>query len=388
MCPPRGNFITNVHDWIEQPDAFAAYFRQPPRAIGLDTEFVRERTYWAKLALVQIALVDADGQVRVLLVDPLAPGMCAALVPVLADRAILKIMHSASEDLETLMHACGVAPQPLFDTQTAAALAGVGAGIGYQKLVLQLEGVTLDKGQTRSDWLRRPLSPAQLDYAADDVRHLHALHAKLQDTLDSQGRGAWLAHDCARQVANAMRDDTERWPHLPLRAAQFLDSDAQRRLLRLLRWRDAQARSSDRPRSWILDNELAVALARTPPADQAALQARLEAEPKAPRKLGAPLWQALTTALPDEAEAPPIRGDDRDKKALRRLQDAVSALATELGLADGVLASRRWLEALLDDGRWPEALAGWRRTLLEPRLAPLLPAGRTDPAPVRLHPDK
>jgi ribonuclease D len=385
MPPDRANApatTARVHHWIDRPDVLASHLAAQPAVIGLDTEFVRERTYWPKLALVQIALHAADGAtLKVLLVDPLAPGMHDALTGLLSDSTVLKVMHSASEDLIALRHACGVVPHPLFDTQMAAALAGLGAGLGYQKLVQQVEGVTLAKGETRSDWLRRPLSASQLEYAADDVRHLHALHARLEAELSSLNRLAWLQQDCARMVANATRDDTERWPHLPLRAAQFLDNAGQHRLLRLLRWRDAYARSSDRPRSWILDNELAVALARTPPADAAALQQRLDSEPKAPRKLGAALWQALTTPLDDEADAPPIRGDERDKQALRKLQEAVAATSAELGLPDGVLASRRWLEALLD-GHWPDALSGWRRDLLEPRLAGLHPAGRDTAASV------
>jgi ribonuclease D len=208
------------------------------------------------------------------------------------------------------------------------------------------------------------------------------LHAALDARLRALGREDWLAQDCARMVAQAMRDEPERWPHLSLRSAQFLDAPGQHRLLRLLRWRDRQARESDRPRSWILDNELAVALARTPPSSREALQSRLEAHPKAPRRLGAPLWDALNDALPDEGDAPPIRGDERDKQALRRLQDAVSATSAELGLPDGVLASRRWLEALLEGGPWPDALGGWRRALLEPRLSALLPAGRIEAASV------
>jgi ribonuclease D len=377
--PPPGNRC--VHHWINRPDDLAAHLAHRPALIGLDTEFIRERTYWPKLALVQIALRDADGTAQVLLVDPLTPGMTDALAPLLADRDILKIMHSASEDLVALRQACGVVPQPLFDTQVAAALAGLGAGLGYQKLVLQVAGVELSKGETRSDWLRRPLSPAQLAYAADDVRHLHALHAALDGQLEALGRRDWLAQDCARMVDNAEHDAPERWPHVSMRAAQFLDADGQRRLLRLLRWRDVYARESDRPRSWILDNELAVTLARTSPVDQAALQTKLDSEPKAPRKLGTALWQALTTPLADEDQAPPVRGDDRDKQALRSLQDAVGGLSAELGLPDGVLASRRWLESLLD-GTWPDALSGWRRALLEPRLAALLPAGRDAAASV------
>jgi ribonuclease D len=158
-----------------------------------------------------------------------------------------------------------------------------------------------------------------------------------------------------------------------MRSAQFLDAKAQRHLVRLLRWRETYARANDRPRSWILDNELAVTLARKLPADRQALQRELDAHPKAPRKLGEAIWQALTTALPDEADAPDAGiAEKRDKNRLRQLQDAVAARSAELGLPDGILASRRHLESLLDHGHWPDALAGWRREVLEPVLAPLV----------------
>ncbi|WP_147651997.1 ribonuclease D [Vulcaniibacterium gelatinicum] len=354
--------------WISDPDDLRRRLASPPDRVGLDTEFIRERTYWPQLALVQLAIGD-----DILLVDPLVPGMGEALAPLLRNRGVLKVMHSASEDLIALQRGCGVLPEPLFDTQIAAALAGIGAGMGYQRLVQELTGTALAKGETRSDWLRRPLSPAQLAYAADDVRHLHALHDALAARLRALGREAWAAEDSARLLATAASDEGERWPHLSLRAAQYLTPDAQRRLLRLLRWREAYARASDRPRNWILDNELAAALARNPPPDRAALQRLLEATPKAPRQLADAIWQALATPLPDEDQAPrAAAGDERDKAALRRLQDAVAARSAELGLPDGVLASRRWLEALLDGHDWPGALSGWRRAELEPRLAPLL----------------
>jgi ribonuclease D len=355
--------------WISTPAELTAQLATASRRVGLDTEFVRERTWWPQLALVQLALDE-----RILLVDPLVPGMCEALAPLLADSAVLKVMHSASEDLVALKHACGVVPAPLFDTQIAAALAGIGAGVGYQRLVQDTLGVALPKGETRSDWLRRPLSPSQLEYAADDVRHLFALHDDLDGRLSTLGRRAWLDEDCARMVANAQRDELERWPHLSLRVAQFLDHDAQIRLLRLLRWRDAYARASDRPRNWILDGELAVSLARNPPIDRAGLQRQLDATPKSPRSLTEAIWQALETPLADEADAPSPRSDDRDKAALRRLQDAVAARSAALGLPDGVLASKRWVEALLDGDDWPGPLSGWRRAQLEPALAPLLAA--------------
>ena len=362
-----------VTDWISNPDTLRARLSAAMPAtearVGLDTEFVRERTWWPQLALVQIAIGD-----EILLVDPLAPGIPATLAPLLADTSVLKVMHSASEDLIAFKHACGVVPTPLFDTQIAAALTGVGAGVGYQRLVQDTLGIALVKGETRSDWLRRPLSPAQLEYAADDVRHLFALHDQLDARLGELDRRDWLVEDCARLVGNAQRDELERWPHLSLRVVQFLDRDAQIRLLRLLRWRDAYARDNDRPRNWILDGELAVTLARNPPVDRAGLQRQLDATPKSPRSLADAIWQALETPLADEADAPSPRSDDRDKAALRRLQDAVAARSAALGLPDGVLASKRWVEALLDGDDWPGPLSGWRRAQLEPALAPLLTA--------------
>jgi ribonuclease D len=236
--------------------------------------------------------------------------------------------------------------------------------------------IAVDKGETRSDWLRRPLSAQQLAYAADDVRHLFALHDRLEARLESLGRGEWLREDCARLVDAAGAGGEDPWPHLSLRAAQFLDAEAQRRLLRLLRWRDAQAKASDRPRNWILDGELAVLLAKNPPADASALRKLLESRPKSPLRLSDAIWDALSTPLADEPAMPLARDEEGDRKALRRLQDAVAERSRELALPDGVLASRRWLQALLEQRQWPPALAGWRRTQLDSVLTPLLEAGR------------
>lgn len=352
--------------WIDTPTALDAQLQRRPTRIGLDTEFVRERTYWPQLALVQIAIDD-----DVLLVDPLVPGMTDALRPWLLDTTITKVMHSASEDLVAFKFACNALPTPLFDTQIAAAIGGVAAGLGYQKLVERITGVVLPKGETRSDWLRRPLSPSQLEYAADDVRHLAALHDATLAKLRQLGREDWLVEDVERLLANAAREEGETWPHLSMRSAQFLDTAGQRRLVRLLRWRDRHAREHDLPRSWVLDNELAVTLSRDPPADAGALQQRLDAAPKSPRRLGPALWQALSTPLPDE-DSMPAAPPDPDRNALKRLQDAVARRSLELALPDGILASRRHLEALLEGDGWPVPLQGWRRGELESALTPLL----------------
>ena len=359
--------------WIDRPDALRERLAKPPARIGLDTEFIRERTYWPKLALVQIALPQDDGGIEILLVDPLVPGMTDALAPLLADASVLKIMHSPSEDLIALRQACGEVPRPLFDTQAAAALAGIGAGLGYQKLVAEITGVALAKGETRSDWMRRPLSASQLDYAADDVRHLFELHDALAAKLDALGRSGWLQADMQRTVELAIEDPVDRWPHLGMRSAQFIDRDAQARLLRLLRWRDTHAREADLPRSWVLDNELAATLARLAPDSREAVGDAIGAHPKGPRKLVDAIWSALGTPLDDEADAPDATlAERRDKARVKAMQDAVSRRAAELGVPHAVLASRRTLGPLLDSGEWPEALQGWRREQLETVLTPLL----------------
>ena len=338
--------------------------------VAMDTEFIRERTYYPQLALVQLAVPG-----EVLLVDPLAPGVPAVLRALLEDESTTKLMHSASEDLQALLRGCGAVPSPVFDTQVAAAMCGMGAGLSYLKLVELVTGLTLEKGETRSDWLRRPLSDSQLKYAADDVLHLHGMHALLEHKLRALGRLDWLASDCQRAVRNARNDVDDPMPHLSLRSAQVLDAAGQARLRRLLRWRDAEARRSDRPKSWVLDNELAVQLSRRAFDDFHRFNAVLDASPKAPRKARRELWELLEAPLTDEELQIPLNrsGEALDKQRLKRMQEAVAAKAAELELPDGLLCARRHLEFLLESGRWPDALEGWRRDLLAPVLEPLLP---------------
>jgi len=361
-----------VHHWIAEPTTLAEHLTRwtSVELLALDTEFIRERTWYPQLALVQMTAPGHD----VLLVDPTVPGMSDVLRPLLDNPAIVKLMHSASEDVQALQHGCGAVPAPLFDTQIAAALCGLGAALGYQKLVETQLGIVLSKSETRSDWLRRPLTDAQHAYAADDVLHLHALHTILREKLRALGREPWLAEDCARLIVNSGNEVPERYPHLTLRNAQYLDPEAQALLCRLLIWREAQARATDRPKGWIIDNELAVALARKPPIDARALNAFLDTQPKAPRKLRTELWNALAPPLTAEERDIPLlqTPDSAQKKLLRVLQDAVAAESARLGLADGILASRRTLEALLDREGWPTSLDGWRRPILEPVLRPLL----------------
>jgi ribonuclease D len=357
-------------DWIATTQALDS--RLNPDASGpvaLDTEFIREKTYYPQLALVQLA-VGSD----VLLLDPLALGDAAALKGLLHSPA-LKLMHSPSEDLQALKHHYGVLPRPLFDTQVAAAMVGLGAGLGYQALIEKLLGIRLEKGETRSDWLRRPLSEAQLSYAADDVIHLGAAHALLDAQLRARGRRAWLDEECERQLQQAERDEADPQPQLAMRSAQRLRPEQQARLRRLLLWREQQARRSDKPRSWVLDNELSVELALGKLAQRSEFEAMLDARPRAPRRARDELWDVVARPLSAEERDIPLAEtpDPQWREPLRRMQEAIGAVATEYDLPEGLLCARRHAEALIGSRRWPAALDGWRRALLEPVLMPLLP---------------
>lgn len=338
--------------------ALSALDARRPQA--LDTEFMRERTYFPQLALVQCA--DVEG--RIVLADPLDADMRDPLAAHVG--ACDALMHSASEDLVAFRYALGVLPRSLYDTQIAAAFAGLGPGVGYQALVKALLGVELAKAETRSDWLRRPLSDQQLAYAADDVRHLHAAVEALDERLQARGQRERALADMARMLENARDDRDDPQPHLSMRPAAALDRPSQARLRRLLRWRDATARVKDLPKRWLLDNDLALALAQRPPASAQALGAALEAARSA-RRMQDEIAALLAAPLDADEAAMPLATDvDRvDRARLKALQAVVAERASALDLPEGLLCARRHLESLLGQGEWPAALEGWRRDVLE-----------------------
>lgn len=332
----------------------------PAQPLALDTEFMRERTYYPQLALVQVA--DAGG--RVWLADPLAEGMAPRLAALVGGSHAL--MHSASEDLVAFRHALGVLPASLYDTQIAAAFAGLGPGLGYQGLVKALLGVELDKAETRSDWLKRPLSERQLAYAADDVRHLHAAVAALDERLEARGHRERALADMARMLEAAREERDDPNPHLGIRPAAQLDRAGQARLRRLLRWREQAARRKDLPKKWLIDNELALTLARRPPKDRHALATLLESA-RAARRLVDEIAELLVAPPQgEELDMPLASAEDRsDRQQLKALQAVVAERAKALDLPEGLLCARKHLEALVLGEAWPGALEGWRREVLE-----------------------
>lgn len=356
--------------WIDHADRLPAHADRDP--VGLDTEFMRRDTFYPKLALVQAA----HGQERWLL-DPLAYDAGADLRALVAARPC--VMHSASEDMEALAPLLGDAPLDLFDTQIAAALCGMGAGLSYQKLVASLLGIEIPKDETRSDWLQRPLTPSQLEYAEQDVACLGALHDKLADELQKRGRSDWHAEDCARLVQRARRHqaqaDTQ--PQRGFASAAEWPAEAQARLKRALLWREDTARKLDRPRPWLLDDAHALALSQQPPQSAQELFERVQGQRalRGPQR-GELLAVLQATATPEElAELAPIppaaKGDA--KRAVEAMRTVVHATAEKLGLPAGLLCPRRLIEELAVTRLWPTGLEGWRKHLLEAELAPLVP---------------
>ncbi|HEX7348695.1 MAG TPA: HRDC domain-containing protein [Rhodanobacteraceae bacterium] len=357
--------------WIDHAGAWPLPATAEP--VALDTEFMRRNTFFPKLALVQAACAGSTA-----LVDPLAYDISADLRTLVTGR--VAIMHSASEDLEALTPLLGDVTLQLFDTQIAAALCGMGAGLSYQKLVASVLGIDIPKDETRSDWLQRPLTAGQLEYAAQDVAHLAGLHDFLAAELARRGRSAWHAEDCARLVARAQEHHAtiDSQPQRSLSGAADWPADAQARLRRVLQWRDAAARSLDKPRPWILDDAHALALAHTPPATPEELFARVRGQ----RALRGPqraelldLLQAPVSA-DEQAATQPIAPAPKGaaKHAVDAMRNVVQAAATKLDLPPGLLCPRRLIEEFAVTRHWPRGLEGWRAGILQADLMPLLPA--------------
>ena len=325
--------------------------------LGLDTEFMRERTYYAQLCLLQLG---TDG--IAVCVDPLALTSLDSLRPLFSARAPLKILHAARQDLEVLEPVVGPLHN-VFDTQVAAALVGFPAQVGYADLVREILGVELHKSQTRTDWSRRPLSAAQIDYALDDVRHLPPLHAKLAERLGQLGRRGWFDEEMADIGSESFQVDPEQaW--LRIKAFADLDPDRQRLARSLAAWRERRAMSSDRPRGWILPDAALRDIVLQVPRDRAALERVRELPEGIRANSGAQLLELVDAAAVANPAAPlpqRRRPDAQQLEQVARLADVTRRTAAALNLAPEVLATRRELEAVARGDRDGALLRGWRR---------------------------
>ncbi|MBL0165139.1 MAG: HRDC domain-containing protein [Xanthomonadales bacterium] len=352
--------------WIDRTEKLHDLDQHPGHLIGLDTEFMRTDSFAPKLALIQIEIAE-----HIALIDPLAGIDMHDLAARLGDPQTISIMHSASEDLDALSPLLPNSLGTLFDTQIAAAFCGLGAGLGYQKLVLAVCGVDLPKGETRSDWLQRPLSPSQLEYAAQDVVHLPVLHADLSARLAQRGYAGWHAEDCARLVERARHREPDLQPHIGYRGAADWSREQQALLRRVLIWRDATARRIDKPRPWILDDPRVLDFSASPPTNINDLAERgrgLRALRGAERT---ELFEVLRRPLSEDEldfETIPAAADGEERRMIRSLKEIVCTRASELDLPEGLLCSRRHLESLYVSRQWPAALEGWRKPLLHDAL--------------------
>ncbi len=303
----------------------------------------------------------------------------AALAPLWALFAmpgITKVFHAASQDLEIVVRLGDTAVQPLFDTQVAAALLGHGDQLGYAALVEKLLGVKLDKTLTRTDWSRRPLSAAELAYAAADVRHLAEIHPRLRDELAGRGRLEWLQEDCAR-LADPSRyrnPPAEAWKRLKglARLAPVMQPVA----VALAMWREQVAQERDRPRKWIVDDDALYRIAERRPLNLDELTALKVLPPKTLERHGAALLNivadAAGTSIPVAAQEQPL--DDGQKALMKKLQDALRGIAERLGIPASMIAPRAEVETLVRYGAAAEVvlLKGWRRETAGESLLKLL----------------
>jgi ribonuclease D len=333
--------------------------------VGLDTEFLRERTYRAQLCLLQLA---TPGEA--VCVDPLALEELGSLAQLLAAPAVLKVMHASRQDLEVLLPVAGLT-RPVFDTQIAASLTGLPAQVGYADAVRRLLGKNLAKSHTRTDWTRRPLSPEQIEYALDDVRYLLPLAAQLQEQLERLGRLEWLEEELAAlaDVRALTLEPEDAW--LRLKGLRDLDPGRERLARALAAWRERCALKHNRPRGWILDDAVLREVVLQVPRTAEALAQIAALPPGVVKRRGEELLECVAAAQIPEP-APPLPGRPRPdplKAALvSKLGTIVKAVAHELRLVPEVLATRRDLEQLADGRRDGAVLRGWRWQVLGERL--------------------
>ena len=342
--------------------------------LAVDTEFERSRTFYVRPALLQLG--DGDHNY---LVDPLKIDHWKPLLDLLETPRIPKILHSASEDLEVIDRLGGNPPAPLFDTQIAASLLGLGYSISYRALVQALCDVDLPKSETRSNWLRRPLSPAQLEYARLDVAFLPSIYDQLQTGLEGQGRAHWMLEECTRLVSRHHQNQKAENAYLRFERSSKLSRREIGVLRALAAWREHEARDRDRPRGFVLRDETLMAIARRPPQTPSELLALVDQDTKINERDASVVIRIVDSVMGlDIAQLPspfPASGDLRGHGGtIKALKGLVQNTAKELDIAPEILAHRRALEDLAREvlvrGR-AELTAffrGWRADVIGERL--------------------
>ena len=331
------------------------------RFVAIDTEFMRDRTYYPRLCLVQVA-----GESEAVAIDPLAPGLdLAPLLGLLADEAVLKVMHAARQDLEIFYH-LGAMPRPFFDTQVAAMVCGFGEEVAYDTLVSRLAGAQLDKSSRFTDWARRPLSPAQIHYALGDVTHLRVIYGKLAERLEQAGRTGWVVEELEALLEPRLyaQPPEDAWRRLKLRSrdARFIAI-----VQALAAWREREAQRRDLPRARVVRDDLLLEVAASRPQSVEELRAldRVNLDRDSAAGVVAAIRSAM--ALP-KSELPPVPEQVVLPRGIGPTVDLLRVLlklrSEESDVAQRLLASTAELEAIaVDDHADVPALHGWRREI-------------------------
>ncbi|GAA0537954.1 ribonuclease D [Rhizomicrobium palustre] len=329
--------------------------------LALDTEFMRDSTYWPKLCLLQIASPDVAA-----IVDPLAPGLdLTPFFKLISDPAIVKVLHAGRQDIEIFWHKGRVIPDPLFDTQIVAMVCGFGEAASYETLARKIAHVEIDKSARFTDWARRPLTKRQLEYALADVTHLRVVYEKLSAELKRTGRESWVAEeiDALKSTELYALDPVQAWKRLKPRTAnkRFLTA-----LAAAAEWREREAQSRDVPRNRVLKDEVLLEIAANPPEDGEALE-RIRAVPKgfAASRQGKALMEAILAGKDRPVPELPDQGRRRHREpspaAVDLLRTLLRLRAEEARVAPRLIANAEDIERLAaGDDEGVMALTGWR----------------------------
>jgi len=339
--------------------------------LAIDTEFVREKTYYPQLCLIQVS----NGE-QLACIDPLALDDIQPLLDVLYDEQITKVFHAASQDLEIFAHLCNALPTPLFDTQIATALLGHGNQISYAAMVQHYCNVELDKSHSRTDWSRRPLSQAQIQYAADDVRYLGTIYGLLLEELKTKDRKAWLDDDFA-QLADVRRYQVD--PDTSWQQLKGLDKLPARHLVyaqALARWRERYAQKIDKPKRWVIKDDILLALADGPAMNNDDLDAA-GLTSKTRDRFGQEWLKLLDDASHVAEEQRPTRPrferlTNTQRKLGKQLMTALQTIGEEHHIDPGLLATRKIINQLVVGERDIAVLKGWRNDIAGQQLLAII----------------
>lgn len=351
---------------VERPDSITGNLGEHD-FVGVDTEFMREKTFFAELCLVQVATGDV-----IYCVDPLNDdGMVAFWDALMADTWVV---HSGRQDIEVIYQTARRMPGRLFDTQVAAGLLGYTPQIGYASLMKELFHVEIDKSHTRANWQLRPLPEAYLHYAAEDVEYLLPAYEELAERLDKKGRLEWAQEDSAQLLDPALYAIDPRLAISRLKGAKNLRGNRRAAAASLAAWREDEAIRVNRPRQWIAKDSVLLDVVTANPSTIEEL-GRIDSLPAGVvRRSGKQILRSLRAARKDGSDyRPPTAPNEAQKAALKSMQKHVAECADDLGVAAETVASKRDLSAVIFSGdRDSRVLTGWRKDLVGDRLLELL----------------